>query len=109
MKKSCKVLLSLVLVLSIFTSYTIFGAEADARVNLALNKTVTASNQETADFNAAKAFDGVVDYTKARHQPRWTSNTTLASEANPKWLKVDLGNEKTGMKEKIKTLMSKLP
>lgn len=63
-----------------------------AKVNLALNK--NCFNQEVADFNAAKQFDSIIDYTKERNQSHRGSNMTLVSEANTKWLKVNLGSRK---------------
>ena len=61
--------------------------------NLALNKTATASEQETADYSAAKAVDGVVNRDAAKPQSRWATNTHSNQEAQ--WLKVDLGEKKT--------------
>ena len=61
--------------------------------NLALNKTATASEQETADYSAAKAVDGVVNRDAAKPQSRWATNTHSNQKAQ--WLKVDLGEKKT--------------
>lgn len=55
-------------------------------VNVALNKTASASSVETTDFTANKAFDGVVDRT-ADKKSRWASSVS----SDPQWLKVDLG------------------
>ena len=61
--------------------------------NLALNKTATASEQETDSYSAAKAVDGVVNRDAAKPQSRWATNTHSNQEAQ--WLKVDLGEKKT--------------
>ena len=61
--------------------------------NLALNKTATASEQETADYSAAKAVDGVVNRDAAKPQSRWATNKSENQKAQ--WLKVDLGAKKT--------------
>ncbi len=60
--------------------------------NLALNKTATASEQETADYSAAKAVDGVVNRDAAKPQSRWATNKSENQKAQ--WLKVDLGAKK---------------
>ena len=61
--------------------------------NLALNKTATASEQETDSYSAAKAVDGVVNREAPKPQSRWATNTHSNQEAQ--WLKVDLGEKKT--------------
>ncbi|MDU2169465.1 discoidin domain-containing protein, partial [Clostridium celatum] len=59
----------------------------EAGVNIALNKTATASSQEGGtSFSAAKAFDGTIDRTSTK-QSRWAS----AVSSEDQWLKVDLG------------------
>lgn len=60
--------------------------------NLALNKTATASEQETDSYSAAKAVDGVVNRDAAKPQSRWATNTHSNQEAQ--WLKVDLGEKR---------------
>ncbi|MEN8077752.1 discoidin domain-containing protein [Clostridioides difficile] len=55
-------------------------------VNIALNKTASASSVETNNFTANKAFDGAVDRTTTKTS-RWAS----AVSSEPQWLKVDLG------------------
>ena len=58
----------------------VYGAAAQTVLNVALNKTYTASTVEEAGFEAAKAFDGNATTT------RWSS-----SFADNQWLAVDLG------------------
>lgn len=49
--------------------------------NLALNKTATASEQETDSYSAAKAVDGVVNREAPKPQSRWATNTHSNQEA----------------------------
>ncbi|WP_066676875.1 discoidin domain-containing protein [Clostridium septicum] len=61
-------------------------SKPEAGVNVALNKTTTASSVETNNFTANKATDGLVDRTGAKSS-RWAS----AVSSDDQWLKVDLG------------------
>ncbi|WP_306479909.1 discoidin domain-containing protein, partial [Mediterraneibacter sp.] len=61
--------------------------------NLALNKTATASEEETDVYSAAKAVDGVVNREAPKPQSRWATNTH--SDQKAQWLKVDLGAKKS--------------
>ncbi|MEN8433783.1 family 20 glycosylhydrolase [Clostridium septicum] len=93
-KKLYGVVLSTILMLN---SFTCVKAETNlVKKNIVLEPGViaTSSDNETADFVAGKAIDGVVDYQKATGQSRWASNTTSPTEENKKWLKIDLGEVK---------------
>lgn len=57
----------------------------DPNENVALNKTGAANSTETADFTAAKAFDGDT----SSRSSRWSS----AEADGPHWIYVDLGKE----------------
>ena len=58
-----------------------------ANTNLALNKTVTASDVETGtSFTANLAVDG-------NSNTRWASNPDYNTTKSPKWLKIDFGAE----------------
>lgn len=66
---------------------------ADTITNLALGATATASEQETSDYTAAKAIDGVVNRDAQKPQSRWATNKH--DDGKAQWLKVDLGEKKT--------------
>ena len=63
----------------------IVDQDPEPGVNIALNKTASASSVETNNFTANKAFDGVVDRTTTKTS-RWAS----AVSSEPQWLKIDL-------------------
>ena len=63
-------------------------------VNLAIGSTATASDSETDYYGADKAVDGIVNRTAGKQdQSRWATNT--GGDADAKWLKIDLKEEKT--------------
>lgn len=56
--------------------------------NISLNKTASASSEETSTFTANKAIDGIVDRKpEGQSASRWAS----AVSSNDQWIKVDLG------------------
>ena len=67
------------------------GTVKAASVNYALTATATASGSETSAFGPEKAKDG--DTTTKTS--RWASEERDASESNPHWLAMDLGEVKT--------------
>jgi hypothetical protein len=66
-----------------FSVYGSGGSGACGTINLALNKTATASSTENAGFPAANAVDGNIG-------TRWSS-----AFSDPQWLQVDLGSTQT--------------
>jgi beta-galactosidase len=64
-------------------SISVSFVPAAASVNLALNKTATASGQESVAYPASNAVDGNLD-------TRWSS-----AFVDPSWMAVDLGSEQT--------------
>ena len=72
--------------IEVYGEGTIVDQDPEPGVNIALNKTASASSIETNDFTGNKAFDGVVDRTTTK-KSRWAS----AVSSDPQWLKVDLG------------------
>lgn len=65
-------------------------------VNLALasnGATATANDEETSDYQASKAIDGIVNREAAKPQSRWATNQSTSQEA--KILTVNLGGQKT--------------
>ena len=86
MGKLCKMLLALTMAVSMFS----LPAKAST-TNLALNKTVTASDYEVASTSPSKAVDG--DYSS-----RWgTNQNALQNE----WIEIDLGSAKTVRQIKV--------
>ena len=83
-------LLSGAMVFSLLPASTI-GTVKAASANYALTATATASGSETPDFGPDKAKDGDAT-TKSS---RWASEERDASESNPHWLAMDLGEVKT--------------
>lgn len=60
--------------------------------NLARSATATASEEETSDYTASKAIDGIINREAAKPQSRWATGQHTDSAAQ--WLKLDLGSEK---------------
>lgn len=83
-------LLSGAMVFSLLPASAI-GTVKAASVNYALTATATASGSETSAFGPEKAKDG--DTTTKTS--RWASEERDASESNPHWLAMDLGEVKT--------------
>lgn len=83
-------LLSGAMVFSLLPASAI-GTVKAASVNYALTATATASGSETSAFGPEKAKDG--DATTKTS--RWASEERDASESNPHWLAMDLGEVKT--------------
>ena len=82
-------LLSGAMVFSLLPASAI-GTVKAASVNYALTATATASGSETSAFGPEKAKDG--DATTKTS--RWASEERDASEGNPHWLAMDLGEVK---------------
>ena len=83
-------LLSGAMVFSLLPASAI-GTVKAASVNYALTATASASGSETSAFGPEKAKDG--DATTKTS--RWASEERDASESNPHWLAMDLGEVKT--------------
>ena len=64
-----------------------------AAVNVALNKEVTSSANESATWSADKAVDG----DKTSDSGRWSSGDMGTNRDNPQWLVIDLSAEKTNV------------
>ena len=95
LKKTLKLMLAgtMALCMSPMQSMPLFASETPE--SLALNKTVTTSENETSYFTGAMAVDGIVnrDASTNADQSRWATNTHSDEEAQ--WLEVDLGEEMT--------------
>ena len=95
LKKTLKLMLAGGMALSLIPMQSIPLFASETPENLALNKTVTTSENETSYFTGAMAVDGIVnrDASTNADQSRWATNTHSDEEAQ--WLEVDLGEEMT--------------
>ena len=78
-----------------YQALSVSAAPADGTepVNLAIGATATANDEETADYTADKAIDGIVNRDAPKPQSRWGTNPS--ADQTPKILTVNLGAPKT--------------
>ena len=76
-----------------YSALSVNAEPGDEPVNLAIGASATANDEETADYTADKAIDGIVNRDAPKPQSRWATNTSSAQ--TPKILTIDLGETKT--------------